>query len=466
LAGGAGPNTVSAGDSAGREGEGVRRFPDDFLWGSATAAHQVEGNNTNNDWWAAEEAGRVPHRSGLACDHFNRYPEDFALFADLGQNAHRFSLEWSRIEPSPGNFDPEAIAHYRRVIETARANGLEPLVTLHHFTNPRWLARAGGWTNPSVVPLFERFARRVAHAYRDLVRYWITINEPGVYASQGWIIGAWPPNRVNLREAFSVLRLMALAHGRAYHAIREEQPDARVGVAHHWRIFDPADPGRRGDRMIAAVRTRLMNLAFPLAVRRGRLIPPVGNGRVIAWLAGTEDWVGLNYYTRERNRFDPRRPRLLFGREVFPDTERNQLRWEIYPDGLERALMAIAPPSSGAEVIVTENGVPEPDDQDLVRPGYLVRHLAACHRAVEAGVRLRGYCYWSSLDNFEWAEGFEPRFGLVHVDYATQTRTPKPSAYLYRDIIRRNGLSAGDLERYVPAPALPTPTPRGRPGAA
>jgi beta-glucosidase len=431
----------------GPEGGASLAFPHRFLWGSATAAHQVEGNNHKNDWWQAEQRGQVPHQSGIACDQFNRYPDDFALLRELGHTSHRFSLEWSRIEPRPGAFDREAIEHYRRVIETARANGLEPLVTLHHFTNPIWLAERGGWTSRQVVPLFERYARRVAREYRDLVTYWITINEPGVYASQGWVLGLWPPNRKNARHALLVLRTMALAHGRAYRAIHAEQPDARVGVAHHWRVFDPADPRRRGDRLIAALRNRLMNQAFPLAIRSGRLPPPLGNGRRLGWLANTEDWVGLNYYTREHDRFDPRQPGLLFGREILPDLERNHLRWEIYPEGLYRALMAIAPPGSGAEVIVTENGIPELGDRDDVRPGYIVRHLQACHRAIQSGVRLRGYCYWSSLDNFEWAEGFEPRFGLIHVDYATQTRTPKPSAHRYRDIIRRNGLSDDDLRR-------------------
>jgi beta-glucosidase len=178
------------------------------------------------------------------------------------------------------------------------------------------------------------------------------------------------------------------------------------------------------------------------------LIPPLGNGRVIPWLANTEDWVGLNYYTREHDRFDPRAARLGFGIEQFPEVERNQLGWEIYSKGLERALLAAAPPGEGREVMVTENGIPEPDDQDERRPRYLVQHLAACHRAMEAGVRLRGYVHWTSLDNYEWAEGFAPRFGLVHVDFETQERTPKPSAFLYRDIIRRNGLSADDLARY------------------
>ncbi|MDP8924763.1 MAG: glycoside hydrolase family 1 protein [Chloroflexota bacterium] len=426
-----------------------RRFPDGFLWGSATAAHQVEGNNWNNDWWAAEQAGRVPVKSGPACDQYNRFREDFALLGELGHTSHRLSLEWSRIEPRPGQFDRAAIEHYRRVIVACRERGMEPLVTLHHFTNPIWFAERGGWTRPGAARVFERYARRVALEYRDLVRHWITINEPGVYAAQGWVLGVWPPMSANVAAAPLVMRNLALAHGRAYHAIHAEQPDAQVGVAHHWRIFGPFDPHRLTDRWIAALRNRLMNLVFPIAIRTGRLVPPLGSGRVVPELADTEDWVGLNYYTRELDRFDVRMARMGFSREMAASGERNQLGWEIYPEGLYRALTTIAPPASGKDVIVTENGVPEPDSEDEVRPSFLVRHLAACHRAIEAGVRLRGYHYWTSLDNFEWAEGFAPRFGLVHVDFATQARTPKPSAHLYRDIIRANALGAELLERHA-----------------
>jgi beta-glucosidase len=426
-----------------------RLFPERFLWGSATAAHQVEGNNRNNDWWAAEQAGRLPHKSGLACDHYQRFDQDFALLAELGQTSHRLSIEWSRIEPRPGELSHDAVDHYRRVLESLCAHGIEPIVTLHHFSNPIWLAERGGWTRREVVGRFARFARRIVREYRDLVRYWVTLNEPGVYASQGWILGVWPPNRAgDMRGAFTVLRNMALAHGRAYHAMKAEQPEAKIGVAHHWRLFDPADPRRRGDRLIAAIRNRLMNVVVPIAIRNGRLVPPLGSSRVIPWLVATEDWVGVNYYTREHDRFDPRAARLGFGLEQFPEVDRNQLGWEIYPKGLERALLAAAPPGDGREVIVTENGIPEPGNQDEKRPRYLIQHLAACHRAIAAGVNLRGYTYWTSMDNFEWAEGFEPRFGLVHVDFETQERTPKPSAYLYRDIIRQNGLSADLLERH------------------
>jgi beta-glucosidase len=426
-----------------------RIFPERFLWGSATAAHQVEGNNTNNDWWAAEQAGRVPYKSGLACDQFNRFDQDFALFSQLGQNAHRLSLEWSRIEPRPGEISQVAIAHYRRVLESARVHGLEPIVTLHHFSNPIWLAEQGGWTRREVVGRFARYARLMVHAYRDLVRYWVTLNEPGVYSGQGWIVGVWPPNRVNdFRGATLVLRNMALAHGRAYHAMKAEDPDAQIGVSHHWRLFDPADPTRRGDRWLAWIRTYLMNRAFPIAIRSGRLIPPLGSGRRTAWLADTEDWVGINYYTRQQDSFDLRAYRLGFSREQFPEVERNQLGWEIYQQGLERVLLEAAPPGSGRQVMVTENGIPEPDGQDERRPRYLIQHLEACHRALQAGVDLRGYIHWTSLDNFEWAEGFAARFGLVYVDFESQERTPKPSAYLYREIIQRNGLSVDDLARH------------------
>jgi beta-glucosidase len=425
-----------------------RRFPEHFLWGSATASHQVEGWNHHNDWWISEQAGRLPFRSGIACEQLQRYPEDFKLFAELGQNAHRLSVEWSRIEPRPGEFDPRAIEHYRNVIGTLRDNGIEPLVTLHHFTNPAWLSRGGGWIRSATPKLFTRYARHVVSELKDLVHYWVTINEPTVYTFQGYVFGVWPPHIYQPMHAIRVMRTMAIAHGMAYQAIHEVQPDAEVGIAHHWRIFDPARPDHPADRRIAAFRDWLNNRWFPLAIQTGRLLPPLGNGRKLDFLAGAQDFVGINYYTREHCHFAAHLPHWGFSREFLADTERNQLGWEVYPDGLYRVLKAAAPPGSGMKVIVTENGIPEAGESDAVRPRYLVQHLAAAHRAIQEGVNLAGYCYWSSIDNFEWAEGFTPRFGLVYVDYATQERKPKGSAYIYRDIIRRGGISPELLEQY------------------
>jgi beta-glucosidase len=416
----------------------ANQFPDDFLWGTATSAHQVEGGNDNNDWWDWEHvAGHIKDgsRSGLACDHYRRYPDDFKLLASLGQNAHRLSIEWSRVEPQPGQFDPEALAHYRHVLETLRGLGLEPVVTLHHFTNPRWLARQGGWTVPETVEAFVRYVERCVDAYGDLVRYWTPINEPAVYAYRGFVEGDWPPGRRSPMLAYTVLGRMLLAHARAYHVIHRANAASRVGLAHHIRLFDASRQGHRGDRWAARLRDFIFNRLALLALRDGRLYPPLGSGRRVPRLRGTLDFLGVNYYTRERVVFDPRRPQLLFGREVFLKAPRSLMGWEIYPEGLYRAIRTAA---AFGPVLVTENGIA--DQADELRPTFLLTHLRQVARALSDGLPVLGYLHWSALDNFEWTEGFDMRFGLIHVDYATQHRSMKPSAELYGRICRTRSL--------------------------
>lgn len=413
-------------------------FPKNFLWGTATAAHQVEGGNDNNDWWDWEHVpGHVKDgsRSGVACDHFHRYADDFRLLADLGQNAHRLSIEWSRVEPRAGEFDAEALAHYRRVLETMRALGLEPVVTLHHFTNPRWLALQGGWLRLEVVDAFGRFVERTVQACGDLVRYWITINEPTVYAYNGFLLGIWPPGVHNPLLAFRVVRHMVLAHGRAYRIIHTLAPEARVSLAQHLRVFDPNNASRGLDHWAAGVRAAVFNRSALLAASDGRLRPPLGRGERIAELAGTLDYVGVNYYTREYVAFDPLAPHLLFGREVGRECLRNACGWEIYPEGLYRVTREAA---RLGPVLVAENGVA--DENDELRPQFLLDHVAQLARAVADGVPLLGYLHWTSMDNFEWADGYSRRFGLIYVNHETLERRVKPSGELYARICRANGL--------------------------
>jgi beta-glucosidase len=409
------------------------RFPHGFLWGTATAAHQVEGNNTNTDWWDWELAGRCRRgqRSGLACDHYRRFGEDFALLGELHQTAHRLGVEWARLEPRPGSFDRAEIAHYRSVLAALRGHGIEPVVTLHHFTSPRWLGSLGGWEHPGVVPLFERYAARVADELGDLVRYWVTINEPNVFASHGYALGLWPPGRRDPLIAFRIVANMVRAHGRAYHAIHRRRHDALVGVAHHWRPFEPLQ-ARSLDRWAADLRNALFNRAFPRALTDGVLRFPFGRGQLVPEVRGAQDYFGLNYYTRERVAFSPGRPHELFGREVRPAVARDTAGSELHPAGFERALHDVA--GYGRPILVTENGVADCDDE--LRPAFLVGHLLALHRAMAAGVPVIGYLHWSSLDNFEWLDGFDQRFGLIHVDFLTQARRPKPSARLYGEICR------------------------------
>jgi beta-glucosidase len=417
-------------------------FPTGFLWGSATAAHQVEGNNRNSDWWEWE------HRKGtiadgttseVACDQYNRYASDFDLVKQLHQNAHRFSLEWSRIEPREGVFSARAINHYRRVIEALRERDIEPMVTLHHFTNPMWLMKEGGWTNPKVVEYFSRYTKVVATEFGDIVRHWVTINEPAVYAYNSYVEGIAPPGSQSVRLAALVMTNMLRAHGLAYHILHEiaQLPGCNVGIAKHIRIMDPLRPRNILDRAAAKISDFLFNQWFLDAVETGRLAWPIGMGQKVQLLADTQDFIGLNYYSREMVRFNLWQPQSLFIKNLTrPGAPTNDLGWELYPEGFFRVLMRLKRYEKA--IYITENGVPATDD--AMRRTFLKEHLAQMHRAISNGVDVRGYFHWSLLDNFEWEEGLTPRFGLIHVDYATQKRTPRPSAEIFAEIAAENKL--------------------------
>ncbi len=416
------------------------RFPDGFLWGAATSAHQVEGGCDNNDWWAWEQAGRVAQRSGAACDHFHRFREDFDLARSLAHNAHRLSIEWSRIEPEEGHFSDAAIRHYRQVLEALVERGIEPIVTLLHFTLPRWLADRGGWGDKAIEGLFERFVARAVMEYGDLVRRWITINEPVVSVYKGYLVGEWPPGKSSYPEALGAIRRMLRAHVRAYHAIHAARPTAWVGVAQHMLELSICNPWSLRDRVSTRTRDFLMNFLFLDALHTGVVRAPG-----LFWerlpMKGTLDFIGVNYYTRDFVRnggFDL--PGLL-GSACKLDHhqqvgKRSSLGWEVYPEGLGRFLHRLK--RFRLPILVTENGISTGDDED--RWAFMVLHLWQVARAISAGVPVTGYLCWSLLDNFEWAIGYEARFGLIEVDYPTQRRTVRESARRLARIIARNRL--------------------------
>lgn len=419
-------------------------FPCGFLWGTATSAHQVEGGNTNNDWWAFEQQpGRIRggDRSGLACDWWRNAEADFDRMVALHQNAHRMSLEWSRLEPEPGRYDDRAIARYRAMLSGLRARGIEPMLTLQHFTLPLWAARAGGWENPRIVEWFGGYARRCAAWFGDLVTEWVPINEPNVVAALGYLLGTHPPGVRSLRRARRIVPNLLRAHAAAHRAIHEAVIGARVGVAHNVHIFDPARDRSRLDRWTAGIQDRAFNWMWLDVLSRG-------GGRSALWFgripecAGTMDFVGVNYYTRDRVRFVAWRPGAAFGENrPTPGAPISDYGYgEIYPEGLFRAL-AETWRRYRLPVVVTENGLPDADDRQ--RPAFLLTHLTQLLRAVREGVPVAGYYHWSLVDNFEWAEGWAMRFGLVAVDPATQERTERPSARLYAEICRTGQVPAG-----------------------
>ncbi len=440
-------------------------FPPDFKWGAATAAHQVEGNNTNNDWWAWEQGNghiRSGHKSGLACDWWGAgFDRDMDFAAQMNHTGHRLSIEWSRIEPKEGQWDSAAIDRYRYMLKSLRDHGMEPMVTLHHFTNPVWVAERGGWEKPGTVPLFERYVGKTVEALKDYCDCWVTVNEPNVYAVAGWgqsveeqlepnlTAAGFPPGKNEPALVFAVLDNMMLGHGAAYHMIHRLQPEARVGIAHHMRLFEPARDSSPLDRFCCYNRDRLFNRAPLNAMLQGRIDRLAGLPRRVAAVRNTADFIGLNYYTRDLIEVDRRNWQgLAFGRSVpNPNAEMSDGNYgEIYPRGLFRLLRRLG--RTNKPIYITENGLPDRDDDQ--RPRYLITHLREVWKAINENVPVMGYYYWTLTDNFEWAEGWNLRFGLVQLNPETQERTLRRSGELYGEIARCNAIDDDLAQRYVP----------------
>jgi beta-glucosidase len=391
----------------------ARSFPDGFRWGTATAAHQIEGGNWNNDWWAWEhtEGSGTAEPSGDACDSWHRWPEDVALCADLGLTDYRFSVEWSRIEPEEGEWSVVAIDHYRRQCEALLAAGIEPVVTFHHFTTPRWVAAAGGWTEPRTADRFAAFCERVAGELAPVLRRACTINEPNIVATMGHLIGAFPPGVRDRELRREVNGIFCAAHRKAVEAIRTAAPDVAVGLTlsmSDYQAVGGADAEARRDR----IRYRMED----------------------EFLEATEgdDFLGVQTYTRERIG-----PDGMLGPEVGVETL--PMGYELWPEALEATIRRAWEVTKGEiPIVVTENGIGTFDDEQRIR--YVRAALEGVLTAIADGIDVRGYTYWSLLDNFEWAYGYRPRFGLVDVDRTTFARTPKQSAAWFGSVARANAL--------------------------
>ena len=390
-------------------------FPSGFLWGTATSAHQTEGGNFNTDWWDFEHAGRTRSKesSGDACDSWHRWPEDLDLVAALNLSAYRFSVEWARIEPAPGEWSTATLDHYRAVAAGCRERGLTPLVTLHHFTTPRWMAADGGWENPQIADRFAAYAEKTAAALADHVDTFATINEPNAVAAVGWIDGRFPPGKQDYALCWTVMEHQRAAHRRAVEAIRAVAQSAKVGLTLSMADYQ-ALPG--AEQMADAAR-KFMEDAY-LDVLDG------------------DDFLGVQVYTR-----------TVMGPEgpvEVHDAASTQMGYELWPEALEAVLRRVHAYTDGRlPMIVTENGIGT--DDDSARIDYVTRALRGVHACIADGIDVRGYCYWSLLDNFEWDDGFAKTFGLVAVDRETFTRAPKPSAHWYAEVARTAGTSIGGI---------------------
>jgi len=406
----------------------VRRFPDGFLWGTSSAAYQVEGDNRNCDWWEFEQQpGRIANgdSSAIACDHYNRYRDDFRLLREMNQNAHRLSIEWSRIEPSEGEFDSRQIRHYRDMLGELREQGIEPMVTLHHFTSPLWFTRKGGWANREASRAFLPYVTRVVDELGDLVGIWCTINEPTIYGANGWLTGEFPPaHNGDFAGFYRVTSNMHRAHEQAYATIKRRHPDAPVGLSHHKFLFLAASDRRR-DRLAAQT--------VQFTVDRW----PVGPGQFRRVIEATSDYIGIAHYWAQMAAFDPSKPKDQFIRRFnVPGAQMTDMGWSSDPVYMRRVLDEVK--SYGKPVYITENGLGTNDDARRER--YLVDVLGTVKQAIDDGVDVRGYFHWTNLDNFEWARGYGVKFGLIAVDRKTLERTIKGSGRLYGRIAAANAL--------------------------
>ncbi|MDP2943943.1 MAG: glycoside hydrolase family 1 protein, partial [Candidatus Omnitrophota bacterium] len=380
-------------------------FPRNFFWGAATSAYQVEGNNVNSDWWEWEKRVGLRETSAEACRHYALYKEDFNLARQLNHNAHRLSIEWSRIEPRQGKFCQKELDHYRDVILFLRQINLEPIVTLHHFTNPLWFARLGGWQNKKAPKYFLRYVEKVLEVLGDKVNFWVTINEPTVYIYHGFILGIWPPNQKSLLKAKIVRDNFAVSHMQAYRLIhtvykKKGLPCPLVGFAQHMQAFVPRSPSLK-NKFAVYLRNRLFNFDLIERLTRRKAL----------------DFIGVNYYSRS-----------LVGagkssQESLP-LKKNSLGWDIYPEGLYNLLIKLK--KYRLPLFILENGVCTEDDN--LRWEFIYGHLKNIHLAIREGAKVLGYIYWSLIDNFEWDKGFGPRFGLIEVDYQNCQRKIRESA--------------------------------------
>ena len=396
------------------------KFPKDFYWGAATSSYQVEGNNSRADWWDWEI--KTGHESsGKACQHYELFEQDFDLVKSLNHNAHRLSIEWSRIEPIEGEFSDEAIVHYINVIKALRKRGIEPMVTLHHFTNPTWFSDSGGWTDRRCVQRFLRYCEFVVRALARGVHYWFTINEPTVYFSHSFLWGKWPPQAKSFLKTKAVYHHLIEAHIEAYRLIHRVYKDIKltppaVGFAQHMQAIVPCNNSLK-NRWAVAIRKQLYNLM---------ILDHLANSRAL-------DFIGVNYYSRhlvDVHNWWIGNLLMETCKDNHHPRKKNSLGWDIYPEGLGQVLLELK--KYKKPVIVSENGICTNNDEE--RWEYIQEHLKAVHDAIEQGVEVKGYLYWSFMDNFEWAEGFTPRFGLIDIDYKTQQRTIRESAKKYAHV--------------------------------
>lgn len=402
-------------------------FPKGFLWGTATAAYQTEGNIIND--WSTNGLD-----AGIASDGFKQYKKDIERIKYLGNNSYRFSVEWASIEPQKGKFNLEVINYYKDLLKELRKNNIKPMVTLHHFTNPVWVAQNGGWENPQTINDFLEFVKFTVNQLKDDADLWITINEPNVYAFKAYDSGEFPPYKKNREAAIKVMGHLLKAHGQSYRLIHQIDKNAKVSFAQHIALLEPLNKFNPVDGLMTYFQNKVFNLSYWDSIVSGQInidIPGMQGFKepFNQDLQNSVDFIGVNYYTRWKVNSS--------GQQITgANSITNDLGWEIYPEGLLQTLRMANKYAKKLHIpiYITENGID--DTNDSQRSKYIVEHTYSVWKAIKEGIPVKSYMYWSLMDNFEWAEKFKPKFGLYTIN-----RERRKSALTYKSIAEHNSIS-------------------------
>lgn len=398
------------------------KFPEGFLWGTATSAYQIEGGN-HNDWSEWERSKKrkewliknkkkpEDYICGKACNSYNLYEKDLELAKSLNNNAIRLGIEWARIQTKHDTWNVAEIEHYRKVLLAARQRGLKTVVTLWHWTNPTWFVKEGGWENKRSREIFVKYVNLVISELGGLIDYWVILNEPMMFSFGAYVSRRHPPQKFSLVKVEKVIRNLTSAYNQSYDLIHKHFPNAQVGVTNMLNYIEPAHSWNPIGQVVAKILHYYWNVRIVKKTKKC-------------------DFLGMNYYFHDRIIWRPPFKKNL-------NKWVNDKGWEIYPEGIYHMIKFIS--KYGKPVMIMENGLADGSDKD--RSAFIKEHLRYMHKAISEGVDVRGYFHWSLLDNFEWAWGWDPKFGLFAVDRKTFERTPRPSAAYYAEICKNNSLT-------------------------
>lgn len=398
----------------------ILKFPKGFWWGTATSAYQVEGNSDNTDWWQWEENGKTKESCEKACDYWHKFRDDHNFISELGCNTFRMGIEWSKIQPEEEIFSDENIAHYRAVLQDLKNRKIKVQMTLWWWTSPIWFVEKYGFHDKRSIKIFVRYAQKIVDELGDLIDMYQVFNEPMVPLGQGYLSGEFPPGQINPFRFFKALNNIAKAHKKTYKLIKKKYPNSLVGISYLYNFYS-----------LSINKNNFLFIKIINRLAKWYRIDLLGNK-----IKNFQDYIGINYYRLGKIKFDPKKS-MYAGFRIDED-QKNIMGWITYPEGIYKVIMDEWG-KHHLPIYITENGIPTDDkNDDVERIEFIKNHLKFIHKAISQGADVRGYNFWSLLDNYEWLYGFKPKFGLIDVERKTLERRPRKSFYIYQNICKNN----------------------------